>query len=339
MSEVNLKSLAKELGLSVSTVSRALRDTFDISAETKKRVQALAAKRNYVANPYASSLRKHQSKTIGVVIPNVVNNFFSLAINGIESIAQQKNYHVLIYLTHESYEKEKQILKHLQNGRVDGILLSMASETGNVTHIKEFQNNGLPLVFFDRASQEIEASKVSTDDFESALHATEHLLRNGCKRIAHLCISKSLSITQERLRGYRDALQKNALPRDASTVVECNEDDQRCYEQIAALLKSEKRPDGIFSSVEKLAIITYQVCEDLGLKIPEELKIISFSNLPTASLLNPALTTITQPAFEIGKNAAMILFNQLEKKRVNFTNETIVIKSELVPRKSSSATP
>lgn len=123
MSEVNLKSLAKELGLSVSTVSRALRDAYDISAETRQRVQALAAERNYVANPYTSSLRKNQSKTIGVIIPNVVNNFFSLAINGIESVAQQKNYHVLIYLTHEDYEKEKQILKHLQSGRVDGILL------------------------------------------------------------------------------------------------------------------------------------------------------------------------------------------------------------------------
>jgi LacI family transcriptional regulator len=271
-----------------------------------------------------------------VVIPNVVNNFFALAINGIESVAQQKNYHVLIYLTHEDHEKEKQILKHLQSGRVDGILLSIASESKDVTHIKEFQKNGLPLVFFDRASEEIEASKVSTDDFESAFGATEHLIQNGCRRIAHLCISKSLSIIKERLRGYAAALEKNGIPIDATIIKECEDDDQLSYQQIAALLREKNRPDGIFASVEKLAIITYQVCEDLKLEIPEEVKIISFSNLPTASLLNPALTTVTQPAFEIGRNAATLLFKQLETKRPASTHETIVIKSELTQRKSSS---
>ncbi|WP_121357317.1 LacI family DNA-binding transcriptional regulator [Flavisolibacter nicotianae] len=337
MSEVNLKSLAKELGLSVSTVSRALRDAYDISAETRQRVQALAAERNYVANPYASSLRKNQSKTIGVIIPNVVNNFFSLAINGIESVAQQKNYHVLIYLTHEDYEKEKQILNHLQSGRVDGILLSMASETKDQTHIKEFQKNGLPLVFFDRASKEIEASKVSTDDFESAFEATEHLIQNGCKRIAHLCISKSLSIIKDRLRGYSAALEKNGIPFDDTIIKECEDDDQLSYQQIATLFSDKDRPDGIFASVEKLAIIAYQVCIDLGLCIPEEVKIISFSNLSTASLLNPALTTVMQPAFEIGRTAATLLFKQLEKKRVASAPETVVIKSELIRRRSSSA--
>ncbi len=189
MATVDLKRLAKELNLAVSTVSRALRDSYEISAETKQRVFELARKLNYVPNPYASSLRKHKSKTIAVVIPEIANNFFALAINGIESIAQEKGYHVLIYLTHEQYLREVSISRHLQSGRVDGLLVSLSGETNNYDHLRELKQTGVPIVFFDRICESLNSARVITNDFESGMKAADHLIERGCKRIAYLSIS------------------------------------------------------------------------------------------------------------------------------------------------------
>ena len=167
MSTVTIKILAKELGLSVATISKALRDRHDISSETKKRVKDCAMALNYIPNPYASSLRRRKSKTIAVVLPEVTDSFFSLAINGIESIAQLKGYHVLIYLTHESFVKEQSILKDFQSGRVDGVLMSITSETEHNEHIEELHTRGIPIIFFDRVCNDIETAKITTNDFES----------------------------------------------------------------------------------------------------------------------------------------------------------------------------
>ena len=336
MQPVNLKTLAKELNLAHSTVSRALRDSYDISSKTKERVLAAAKKYNYEPNPYASSLRKRQSKTIAVVIPDVSNNFFSLAINGIEAIAQEKKYHVLIYLTHEDYEKEKDILKLLQNGRVDGILLSVSGNTKDAGHISELIKNNIPVVFFDRIAESIDAPKVSTNDYECGYKATEHLILNGCTNIAHLCISKDLSITNNRLQGYLDALKNYNLKLKKEMVIECDTyNNSKKYQQIYALLNQKNKPNGIFASIESLAISAYEICHELNLAIPDDVKIISFSNLQTAQLLKPSLTTITQPAFEIGREAATILFKRLEKKKNIQTNETVVIDSALIAREST----
>lgn len=335
MEPVNLKRLAKELNLSVSTVSRALQDSYEISEATKKKVFALAKKLNYQPNPYASSLRKQKSKTIAVVIPEVANNFFSLAINGIEAIAQEKGYHVLIYLTHESYQRELSIAKHLQSGRVDGILMSLASETSDTTHIKDLYGKGVPFVFFDRVCDSIETPRITTDDYESGYNATQHLIDNGARRIAYLSLSKNLSISNRRMEGYMDALKKSGIQADDKLVVPCGNDSELNYNLIRDILTLDNRPDGVFAAVEKLAITTYHVCEELNIKIPGDVKVISFSNLETASLLSPSLTTITQPAYDIGNKAAEVLFKILEKKRVNVQNERIVLKSSLIKRKST----
>jgi LacI family transcriptional regulator len=335
MEPVNLKALAKELNLSISTVSRALQDSYEISEATKKKVFDLAKKLNYQPNPYASSLRKQKSKTIAVVIPEIANNFFSLAINGIEAIAQEKGYHVLIYLTHESYQRELSIAKHLQSGRVDGILMSLASETKNTNHLKDLHSKGIPFVFFDRVCDAIETPRITTDDYESGFKATEHLIANGCKRIAYLSLSKNLSISNRRMHGYQDALKKYGLSENDSFVVPCGNDPDVNNSLIRALLQMENKPDGIFAAVEKLAISTYHVCEQLSMNIPNDVKVISFSNLETASLLCPSLTTITQPAYDIGNKAAEVLFKILEKKRINIQNERIVLKSTLITRRST----
>ena len=332
---MNLIQLAKELNLSISSVSKALRDSHEISAATKEAVLAKAKELNYQVNPFASSLRKQKSNTIAVVIPEVANNFFTLAINGIESIAQEKGYHVLIYLTHEDIQKEIAITKLLQNGRVDGIMISLSGQTSGTTHLEELKEKGIPLVFFDRVAEHIDSPKVTTDDFNSGIKATEHLIENGCKRIAFLSIAQNLSISNKRMNGYLEALKKNRIKQDNSLVLACNGDEAKNTQLIRKLLKRKNRPDGIFASVEKLAISTYELCEELKLNIPRDIKIISFSNLQTAALLNPSLTTITQPAYEIGREAAAILFKLVEKRGYNFLLEKTVLKSTLIERGSS----
>ena len=332
---MNLKQLAQLLGLSISTVSKALRDSHEISAATKLKVLEKAKELNYHANPFASSLRKQKSKTIALVIPEIANNFFALAINGVEAIAQEKGYHVLIYLTHEIMQKEIDITRLLQSGRVDGILMSVSSQTSDMAHLEELRKNGIPLVFFDRVVDSIDAPKVTTDDYNSGFLATEHLVERGCKRIAFLSISDTLSITSKRMNGYQDALKKHAISPEENLLLQCNSDEIKNKETIRQLLNRKNKPDCIFASVEMLALNTYEVCAELGLTIPDDIKVLSFSNLKTASLLKPSLTTITQPAYEIGREAASILFKLIEKKGFSFIREKTVLKSTLIERDST----
>ncbi len=335
MDSTNLKMLAKELNLSISTVSKALRDSHEIGESTKKRVIALAKKLNYQPNPHASSLRKQKSKTIAIIIPEIANNFFSLAINGIESIAQEKDYHVLIYLTHEDYNKEVNIIKHLQGGRVGGVIMSLSSDTKKFDHLHELTAHNIPIVFFDRICHEIETAKVTTDDFQGGLAATEHLIINHCKNIGFASISDTLSIDNKRMQGYLEALNKHNIKPNKSSVVKCTNSDTNNYNKIKKILSGKNPPDAIFASIEKLAITIYEVCEELKIKIPEQLKVICFSNLSTAHLMKPSLSAIKQPAFEMGKEAASILFKHLDKNRTFIPNEHIILKSTLVARGST----
>jgi LacI family transcriptional regulator len=325
MQSVDLKKLAQLLNLSVSTVSKALRDSYDISKETKERVIALANKLNYQPNPHASSLRRHKSKTIAVILPEIANNFFSLAINGIESIAQEKGYHVLIYISHEDVEKEIAFSKLLHNGRVDGVIISLSGTTKNPDHLKELQERGVPIVFFDRVYENLNTACITTDDYESGYRATQHLIDKGCSKIAHLMFSDSTSIGNKRMKGYVDAIRDNGLGFNEKMIIRCSHDDKKDYKLI-----------GVFASIERYAIICYDICNRLKLFIPGDVKLISFSNLQAAAFLDPPLTTIQQPAFEIGREAASILFKALEKKMFQLKEEKIVFKSLLVERASTS---
>lgn len=335
MSKVNLKELSKELNVSISTVSKALRGSYEIGTDTKKRVIEMAQQMGYNPNPYAGFLRNRKSKTIALITPKLTNNFFVQAISGAESIAREKNYHLLIYTTHDDFESEVSILNELKNGRVEGVIISLASTTTTYDHLNELILSGIPLIFFDRICHEIETAKIITDDFASGLKATDHLIHNGCRDIAFLSLSETLSIDNKRKQGYFEALNKHDIKINNARVIKCSENDESNYRKIKHLLQSKKRPDAVFASVEQLALITYQVCNELKIKIPQQLKIICFSNLPTASLLNPTLSTITQPAFEMGKEAATILFKYLAKKKMLIPNENIVIKSELNIRNST----
>jgi LacI family transcriptional regulator len=338
MENVSLKTIATRLQLSTATVSKALRDSHEISAETKERVRTLASALNYVPNPYASSLRRKISKTIAVVIPEVADSFFADAINGIETIAQSKGYHVLIYLTHESVEKEKRFFSDLQSGRVDGVLLSISVETVATEHIADLQRHSIPIVIFDRVCDDIKTATVSTNDYEAGYAATKHLIENNCKKIAYLSFSARLSITAKRMQGYKQALADNNLLLPDDFVVSCSSGEENDIAAIEQLLLLENRPDGIIASVEKLTTHVYVTCQKFGLKIPQDVAVVSFANLKTAPILNPPLTTVTQPAFEMGKAAATLLFKALEKKNFNLNAEALSIPSVLHVRDSSNKT-
>jgi LacI family transcriptional regulator len=332
---ITIKKIAEDLQLAVSTVSKALRDSHEISIETKKRVFEHAAKLNYLPNPYASSLKGKSSGNIAVVLPEVADSFFSTAINGIESIAQDKGYHVIVYLTHEDLQREQSILKSFRSGRVDGVLMSVSGGTENDDHIRDLCEAGIPLVFFDRVSENIPAAKVVTNDFDSGYQAAEHLIKNGCKRIAFLSMAGNLAITNQRLLGFKKAHVDHNLSVKNNQVIYCAQQESQTFDQIKKLLQRKDRPDGVVGSVEKVTTQVYSVCHALKVRIPRDIKVIGFSNLPIAALLNPALTTITQPAFEMGKAAATILFKALERKKIDLRKELMVIPSTLYPREST----
>jgi LacI family transcriptional regulator len=337
MSKLTIKTLAKELGLSIATVSKALKDSHEISTETKKKVLAMAEQLNYVPNPYASSLRKQKSKTIAVILPEVADNFFSLAINGIQAVAVQKNYHVLIYLSHESFEIEKAVVNHCYSGRVDGVLISISSETTDAEHIQKLQNEDIPVVFFDREFESLEAPKVITNDYESGYLSAKLLLEKGCKHPVFLSTSLSLSICSKRAAGFAAALADADLQTDNyQYVIDCTGTQEMIFDQVKELLQQHKEIDGIVASVERLAMQIYMVSISNNINIPKDLKVVAFSTLETAPILNPSLTTITQPAFEIGKSAAELLFTMIEKKKHMITADTtLMLPSTLIERDST----
>jgi LacI family transcriptional regulator len=336
MDNINIKKLAKVLKISTSTVSRAFNGSVDINKDTKERILAFAKEHNFLPNHYASNLRDKKSKTLAVIVPEIVNDFFAQAINGIEEIARKKGFYILLYRTDDMFEKEVSFVNYLNNGKVDGIIMSVSGEANDHNYLKKLEQKNIPVVFFDRVYEDIDVSKVTTNDYESSFAATEHLIETGCRRIAYLVVNKSISIGKVRGQGYLDALAKHGIPFDDELVIDCSQEEKINYSIIKNVLEKIK-PDGIFSSVERLAFATYYVCNDLDISIPEDLKIISFSSLGIAPLLCPPLSTITQPAYEMGIKAANLLFDELENKNPIQVKKQIVLKSKLFLRKSSSA--
>lgn len=335
-SGISLKELAAELKLAPSTVSRALNDSYEISEATKKKVISMAEKLNYHANPFARSLRENKSKTIAVIIPERINNFFAQVMDGIEEIAQEHGYHLLVYNTHEDVEREKKIVNLLLNGRADAIVMSVSSQTSDISHLMKLHERGLPIIFFDRVRSEIPTTKFITNDYESAFEGTKHLINQGCKKIALLTLGKDLSTTKERQRGYNDAILSEGWELDPALTLYCSHDEDNNVKLIEKLLKSSNKPDGILASVEKLAFATYQTVKKTELSIPSDLKLISFSNASVANLLNPSLTTITQPAVSIGNECAKLLIKKLTKpKHYDLLDQVITIPSKITVREST----
>jgi LacI family transcriptional regulator len=333
---VTIKDIAKALNLSTSTVSRALRGSYEISAETKKQVLEYAEKINYRPNPIALSLKERRTRAIGVVVSEIANNFFSQAINGIESIAYNRGYHVIITQSHESQDREKVNVEHMAARGVDGLLVSLSSESSDVSYLKEMHEKGLPIVFFDRITNEIETHKVVANNYMGAFHATEHLIYQGFKKIAHLTSSPFLSITIERLKGYREALEKHNIPYDENMVRYCNHGGMiisEVEEALTSIFKSKLKPDAIFTAGDRLTTVGLAVIK--AMKQKKDIGYAGFTNTHLGDLFSPALTVVHQPAFEIGQTATELLIQVIESKRPVTDFENKVLETNLVIRESS----
>jgi DNA-binding LacI/PurR family transcriptional regulator len=335
---VTIKDIAKALGLSTSTVSRALRGSYEISPETKKLVLEYAEKINYRPNPIALSLKERKSRSIGVVVSEIANNFFSQAINGIESIAYNRGYHVIISQSHESNEREMVTIQHLASRSVDGLLISLSNETTDLSQLKQLHDKGLPIVFFDRITDEITTHKVTANNYAGAFSATEHLIKKGFKHIAHVTNSPNLSITKERLRGYREALEKNNLPYDDKLVHYCYHGGMiyaEIEEAVSKLLKGKQKPDALVTASDRITTSCLTALREAGKKIPDEIAVFGFTNTNMGELFNPSLSAVRQPAFDMGQIATELLISVIESKRPVTDFETRILETEMFFREST----
>lgn len=340
MSEsVTIKDIAKALNLSISTVSRALKGSYRISEETIELVKQYAYANNYRPNLMAQSLKGKHSRSIGLILSSVPNNFFAEVISGIESIASGSNYHLIITQSLESIEKEQENLTHLTWRSVDGLLVSVSSETKTFEHFLKVQQEGTPIVFVDRIADTIKTHSVESDNAGGAYMATKHLIENGYTRIAHITSPAELSITRERLEGYYKALAEYNIPVDEHLVKYCRHGGmhrEEVEQVIGELLRDKSKPDAIFTASDRITLFTMSILHHLGIKIPGEIAVAGFSNFSAPEIINPSLTVIKQPAFELGRNAAELLIKLIESKRPPAQYEKIVLPTQLVAGESSA---
>lgn len=335
--KATLKQIAKELNVSVSTVSKALNDSPEISEQTKVKIKEYAKLKNYKPNVIGLNLKNRKTKTIGVIIPNILNSFFAKVFSGIEKVADKKGYNVITCISNESLEKEIHTLEMLSNGTIDGFILSVSEEAQKLqeySHFSEIINDGTPIVMFDRIAEGVECDKVVVDDFDSALNSTQHLINLGCKNIALISSVDNLSVGKLRADGYLKALKDNNIPVNEKIILRTDsEEDMKA--KIDAIF--DNKIDAIFALDENDSVAALRVSLKKGYKVPEEISIIGFADGILASRrLSPSLTTVSQHGIEIGEVAARQLIKRLEEKEEEPSDyETIVIKTKLKEREST----
>ena len=330
---VTLKQLAKELNVSISTVSKALNNSEEIGEETVKRVKELAALYNYKPNKVALSLKQNKTKTIGVIIPDILNHFLSKVLFSIEREATKHGYNIITCISNESLEKEKESLQLLANGSVDGFILSVAQETqvkNEIEHFKNTINNGLPIVMFDRVAHDVMCDKVIVDDFEATYNATKQLIAEKRKHITFISDIDDLSVGKLRERGYKKALEEHTSQEPHILHLNKNDDHQK---KIKKFFKKNKGIDGVIAADSSSGVISINTAVHLGLKIPKDISVVGFSSKSVSNLSIPKLTTIRQHAKEIGTSAAQLLIQRLQ----NTAEEDIktkIVKTSFVQTKS-----
>jgi LacI family transcriptional regulator len=333
--KTTIHDIAKKLNLSASTVSRALNDNPRISEDTRKLVRKAALKLNYQRNHLAAALRNGRSNLLAIIVPTADRSFFSSVIRGVEEIANKSRYNVMICQTYDKYEKEVDTIEALINARVDGVITSHAKETSNFDHFIKLKEKGIPLVLFDRSNDGLEVSHVVIDDFQGAYKATEHLIEQGCKRIAHFTNTRKFSIYKERLRGYREALADHKISFDANLVVESDLQLEGGRNSMLQLLKLRQIPDAVFSASAYGAMGAMQVLKEKKIKIPQQVALVGFSNEPFTEFTEPALSTVDQHSLRMGNAAAQIFLEQISTDKKEFIPQKIVLKPELIVRGSS----
>ena len=335
--KATLKQIAKELNVSVSTVSKALNDSPEISDQTKTRIKEYAKLKNYKPNIIGLNLKNRTTKTIGVIIPNILNSFFAKVFSGIEKVADQKGYNVIMCISNESLQKESTTLDMLSNGTIDGFILSVSEEAQKLNqynHFKDIISEGVPIVMFDRIADEVDCDKVVVDDFDSAMNATQHLINTGCKNIALFSSIDNLSIGKLRVDGYLQALKNNAIAVNPNLIIRTDSEDD-LKEKIDQVFDNSNI-DGIFALDENDSVAALRIGLKKGYNIPEELSIIGFADGILASRrLSPSLSTLSQYGVEIGEVAANVLIKRLESKEEILPYKTVVIKTQLREREST----
>jgi len=331
--QVTIKDIAKILNISVSTVSRALRDTYDVNAETKEKVLSLALELNYKPNFNATGLSQGSTHNIGIIIPFITNYYFSTVLTGIQEVAYENNYNIVIYITNDYPERESSIVQNLSVSSLDGLLISVSSNSDSCNQFQELIDEGLPIVFFDRVASNIETSKVMQDDYNGAFEAVEHLIENGYTRIAHIAGPKGLDFTGKRLNGYLDALKKHDMAVRQEWIVHSGFSQEWGETDTNYLLQSEHKPDAIFAVNDRKAIGAMIALKKNNINVGKEFGVIGFTNDPMCTIISPSLTTIAEPAFNIGKTSCELLLKHIKKKY--FQYQEVTLPGKLIVREST----
>ncbi|MCH6200276.1 LacI family transcriptional regulator [Aquiflexum sp. LQ15W] len=332
--QVTMKEIAKKLGVSVSTVSRAMKDSPELHPDTKKRIVEMAKSMNYQYNLLAQSLRISRSKVLGVIVPELTSHFFSSNISGIQDTAYKRGYNIMICQSNESFEQEKANIRTLVSSQVDGLLISLSRETKTYEHLQDIYDRGIPFIMFDRVTEEIPVSKITVDDAHGAYLVVKHLLDQGCRKIAYFSGPEDLYISKKRKEGYLEALAEYGISEKESMVYFTDLTPEMNRKVTLEMMESGDLPDAIFAMIDPVAVDVMIVLKEKGIKIPEQIALAGFTNNPTSAVVEPSLTTVSQPGYEMGQLAANHLLDQLEEI-VPDDPQSFVLLTTLVPRNSS----
>ncbi|PTT01475.1 LacI family transcriptional regulator [Flavobacterium sp. HMWF030] len=339
MNNTTLKEIASQLGISITTVSKALKGYSDVSEKTRKAVVELANQLNYTPNSFAVNLRTKESKTIGLIIPTIVHHFFSNVIEGILEEAEKRDYMVIILQSNEKFELEKKQINLLLNKRVDGILISLSNETGDFNHLNAVLSHNTPLVLFDKIAKIVNCSKVMINDRKAGYDAVCYLIKKGYKKIAHFRGSYLPQNSIDRFLGYKKALEDNNIPYDPSLVFVCenNNDFKDGYENAKKIINENLNIDAIFAVTDLVAIGIIKYLNEVNISIPSQIAVLGFSNWFMSSVISPTLSTIDQPGFEIGRKSAEILFDEINLKKNNLPIifQSVELETTLIERETT----
>ena len=333
--EVTIYDIAKRLNISPATVSRGIKDHPSISKKTKKRIFDMVNELGYRSNHFARSLRQKQTNTIGVIVHELNSNFITSVLAGIEKVATEAGYDLIIAHSSENMKKEESNARNLFHKRVDGLIASLSFDTTDLKHFKPFVDKGVPVIFFDRVEQDGSSPVVIIDNAKCGYIATKHLIDQGCKRIVHVTSSLKRNVYSQRCKGYRDALFDHKMPFDESLVLVNDLTEKAGIESAMQIMKMKPLPDGAFITNDFVAAVCMSTLKEHGVQIPQDIAVVGFNNDAVAKLIEPALTTINYPGIDMGEIAARNLVNHLKGISDIHQTNTIIVRSELIVRKSS----
>jgi len=333
--EVTIYDIASRLNVSIATVSRALQNDPAVSKKTKKRIFEAAEQMNYRSNHFARNLRSSKTETIGVIVPRLNSHFMSSVIAGIESVVNNEGYNLIISQSSEDAKHEIASAKTMFNNRVDGLLVSLAYDTKDLNHFKSFHQKNIPVIFFDRVMDQEHATNVVIENKKAACQATTHLIEQGCKRIVHITAFPRQNVYKDRLDGYKEALANHKIKFEQTNVIIGDLSMEAGFAAKETIMKMKPMPNGVFVANDNCAAGCMLALKRVGIRIPEDIAFIGFNNDPVSKVIEPNLTTINYPGYEMGEVAARNLINHLKGYTVMNGTSTIILRSELIIRESS----